>query len=75
MASSPALTPTASQVNFAEAQGGSSHEQAAVDEDPQARLRREVERKLLETCHLLFEMEITAGNVMSGREDAMLEIV
>lgn len=69
MASSPALTPTTSQVNFADLQS-----QPTPPQDPQAQLRRDVERKLLETCHLLFEMEITAGNVVPGREDAMIEI-
>jgi hypothetical protein len=71
MASSPALTPTASQVNFADLQT----QPPTPATDPQAQLRRDVERKLLETCHLLFEMEVTAGNVMPGREDAMVEIV
>lgn len=71
MASSPALTPTTSQVNFADLQSQPPTPAA----DPQAQLRRDVERKLLETCHLLFEMEVTAGNVMPGREDAMVEIV
>ncbi|GHJ90321.1 hypothetical protein NliqN6_6723 [Naganishia liquefaciens] len=68
MTSSPALTPTTSQVNFADLQS------QPPAQDPQAQLRRDVERKLLETCHLLFEMEITAGNVVPGREDAMIEI-
>ncbi|KAJ9104706.1 hypothetical protein QFC20_004478 [Naganishia adeliensis] len=71
MASSPPLTPTTSQVNFADLQSPPPTPAA----DPQAQLRRDVERKLLETCHLLFEMEVTAGNVMPGREDAMVEIV
>lgn len=69
MASSPALTPTTSQVNFLDLQS-----QPPPAQDPQAQLRRDVERKLLETCHLLFEMEITAGNVVPGREEAMIEI-
>jgi hypothetical protein len=70
MASSPALTPSTSQVNFLDLQS-----EPPTPQDPQAQLRRDVERKLTETCHLLFEMEITAGNVMPGREDAMIEIV
>lgn len=75
MASSPAQTPQ--QVAFITDSQESPHHDQSIDPstDPQAQLRKEVERKLLETCHLLFEMEITAGNVMPGREEAMIEIV
>lgn len=76
MASSPAQTPQ--QVAFTESRETPHHGDQTADSsaaDPQAQLRKEVERKLLETCHLLFEMEITAGNVMPGREEAMIEIV
>ncbi|KAJ9099277.1 hypothetical protein QFC21_004158 [Naganishia friedmannii] len=80
MAASPAQTPPPQVAFLTESQGSPRRhvDPTVVDPstlDPQAQLRKDVERKLLETCHLLFEMEITAGNVLPGREEAMIEIV